>query len=184
MGHDTPRQTREGRLIEAAATATGLSVKKLAANAGISDTRWRHIVKGWQPGPGGGQNPVVAPPLTLARMAFAVGVSPEDLAQTGRTDAAELLARMDESGADSVIPLPASAVGRAYDARVTINGTMEHGADEIDLIYASTSMTSKQKLERIRMVLRLRAEVEAEEAAAREKAPAADDAEAQVEQQN
>ncbi len=171
-------------MIEAAATATGLSVKKLSANAGISDTRWRHIVRGWQPGAGGGQNPVVAPALTLARMAFAVGVSAEDLAKTGRTDAAELLARMDESGADSVIPLPASAGARAYNARVMIDGSMELGADEIDMIYASQSMSPKQKLERIRMVLRLRAEIEAEEAAARKKARTSDDAEGQVEQQS
>lgn len=168
-------------MIEAAATASGLSVKKLSANAGISDTRWRHIVRGWQPGPGGVVNPVNAPPHTLARMAFAVGVSPAELAKTGRTDAADLLARMDASGADSVIPLPAGVGARAFNATVEIGG-VDAGADEIEMVYASRSMNAKQKLQTIRMILKLRAEAEAEDAAARKKAPAGD-AEAQVEQQ-
>lgn len=41
---------------------------------------------------GGGQNlAVTAPPTTLARMAHAVGVTPEQLADAGRDDAAEEL---------------------------------------------------------------------------------------------
>jgi hypothetical protein len=182
MGHDTPRQTREGSLIEAAATASGLSVKKLAANAGISDTRWRHIVRGWQPAQGGGRNEVVAPALTLARMAFAVGVKPEDLAKTGRTDAAELLARFDGRGEDSNIPLPVTAGAQAFLPRLNA-GAADGGADEFEMIEASTSMSPKQKLEAIRLVLRLRMQAEAAEAAARTKAPASD-AGAEVEKQS
>lgn len=182
MAQETPRQPREGRLIEAAATASGLSVKKLSANAGISDTRWRHIVRGWQPGPGGAVNPVTAPAMTLARMAFAVGVPPEELAKTGRTDAADLLERMDASGADSVIPMPATVHARGFNAPVTVGGP-EAGADEIEMVYASRSMSPKQKLQTIRMILRLRAEAEAEEDAARKKAPAPD-AEAPADQQS
>jgi hypothetical protein len=159
MATETPRQTREGSLIEGAANASGLSVKKLAANAGISDTRWRHIVRGHQPAAGGGVAPVVGPAPTLARMAFAVGISAEELARTGRTDAADLLARIEAQRDGSGIPMPLTRIGSA--------------ADEIDMIDASQTMTTRQKLQAIRTVLRLRAELEAEQAAM-QKAPASD----------
>jgi hypothetical protein len=160
MASENPRQTREGSLIEGAANASGLSVKKLAANAGISDTRWRHIVRGWQPAAGGGVAPVVGPAPTLARMAFAVGISAEELARTGRTDAADLLARIEAQGDGSGMPLPSTRASRSQ-------------ADEIDMIDASQTMTTRQKLQAIRTVLRLRAELEAEQAAM-QKAPASD----------
>lgn len=169
MAHETPRQPREGSLIEDAAKASGLSVKKLAANAGISDTRWRHIVRGYQPAPNGTVNPVTAPANTLAKMALAVDVTPEELAKTGRTDAADLLARM-KAGAGAVTTTGA----------VRGVGVMDSGADEIDLIYESISMSAEQKLKAIRQVLHLRAQADAE--AARRKTPAAD-AEASMEPQ-
>jgi hypothetical protein len=158
MAFETPRQTPEGCLIEGAASASGLSVKKLAANAGISDTRWRHIVRGWQPAAGGGMTPVVGPAPTLARMAFAVGVSAGELAETGRTDAAALLARIEAQGEGGAVPSTGGAGPQA---------------DEIDMIYASRTMSAREKLLRIRQILALRAQVEAEQTAM-QKAPASD----------
>jgi hypothetical protein len=160
MAFETPRQTPEGCLIEGAASASGLSVKKLAANAGISDTRWRHIVRGCQPAAGGGMTPVVGPAPTLARMAFAVGVSADELAETGRTDAAALLERIEAQGEGGAVPLPSA-------------GGAGPQADEIDMIYASRTMPAREKLLRIRQVLALRAQVEAEQTAM-QKAPASD----------
>jgi len=162
MGHEVPRQPREGRLIEDAAKASGLSVKKLAANAEISDTRWRHIVRGYQPAPGGGVNPVTAPANTLARMALAVGVSADDLARTGRTDAAELMARLEDRGRhhhDLVLSTPEGPAITIGWKQVNRGG---QELDEIELVYASQTMTAKQKLETIRMILHLRAQVEQE----------------------
>lgn len=190
MAQETPRQTREGSLIEEAVKASGLSVKKLAANAGMSDTRWRHIVTGWQPAPGGARTPVTAPAKTLARMAFAVGVTPEELAKTGRTDAADLLTRiLSDNAWTAGVPYPhtgtAGMTVNALNATVTITagGAQPGDLDEIDMIAASTTMTARQKLERIRLVLALRAQAEAEEAQAREQQEAAaPDAEASLEQ--
>jgi hypothetical protein len=159
MGHDEPRQTREGRLIEDAAKASGLSVKRLAANAGLSDTRWRHIVRGWQPQPGGVKSPVVAPASTLAKMAYEVGVQSEDLARTGRTDAAALLGRLEQGTVSRTAAV--TGAGQVTARAEEIPGD----TDEIALIYASQSMTARQKLDAIRMVMRLRAQAEAEEAA-------------------
>jgi transcriptional regulator with XRE-family HTH domain len=157
MAQEVPRQPREGSLIEEAAKATGLSVKKLSANAGISDTRWRHIVRGRQPAAGGGEVAVTAPAATLARMAHVVGVTAEQLVEAGRADAADLLQRIEAEPAGSPrlarAPLPA-----------------DRGADEIDLIYAS-NMPARRKLELIRRVLQLRAEVELENTRERRSAP-------------
>lgn len=180
MAHETPRQTREGSLIESAARASGRSIRQLAANAGISDTRWRHIVRGWQPAPGGSQSPVNAPASTLARMAHAAGVTPEALAETGRTDAADLLVRMNEDSAGTA--LGGAALNVTFTA--VAGGARGDDPDEIDMIVDST-MSPERKLRAIRQVLLLRAQAQAEQAEARaqarQEAPAAD-AEASVEQ--
>ena len=81
----------EGQLIANAQKRLGLSARKAAAAAGISDSRWRHIINGYQPVGQGQTIPVRAPADTLARMASVVGVTPKELAVAGRADAAEEL---------------------------------------------------------------------------------------------
>lgn len=81
-----PDPRPEGQLIQAA--QRGRSAAALAPLAGISNTRWRHIVNGYQPMGAGQDVAVVAPATTLARMARAVGVTPEQLVEVGREDAA------------------------------------------------------------------------------------------------
>lgn len=85
-----PLQRPEGRLIEQAVLRRNLSVKQLAPLAGISDSRWRQIVKGFLPA-GGGRVPVVATARRLALMARAAGVSAQQLRDVGREDAADIL---------------------------------------------------------------------------------------------
>jgi hypothetical protein len=91
MGPETPRQTPEGRLIEEAVKASGRSVRQLAAKAGLSDTRWRQIMRGHQPGHEGKLIPVRAPTATLARMAYVLGITPGALIDVGREDVAVLM---------------------------------------------------------------------------------------------
>lgn len=155
MGHTTPGQTPEGRLIEKAATYSGQSARALAANAGMSDTRWRQVIRGWQQGPGGTQVEARASAVTLARMALAVGVKAQELAEAGREDAAQQLQRIE-----------AELQSGSSGSRSPAAGSADSIADEIDLIYAS-KMSARRRLELIRKVLRLRAEAEAEEAAER-----------------
>lgn len=89
---EVPQQQPEGLLIAEALRRSGMSARSAASAAGISDTRWRHIVSGYQPAGQGNYIPVSAPAETLARMAQAVGVTPDQLADAGRGDAAgELL---------------------------------------------------------------------------------------------
>lgn len=92
----------EGVALERARQRSGLSQNEAGRRAGISGTRWRQIVAGWQSS-GGGQIPVTAPARTVAKMAWAVGLTPEELGAVGRADAAEelreLLAEHPELGA-------------------------------------------------------------------------------------
>lgn len=80
----------EGLLLAESLRRSGLSQRKAAALAGITEGRWRQIVTGFQ-GVGGVRAPVTGPADTLARMALAVGVDADDLANAGRPDAADVL---------------------------------------------------------------------------------------------
>lgn len=85
-------ETPEGKLIGEATRAARKSVRKVADEAGISEGRWRQIVKGYQSVSAGTVVPVKAPAGTLAKMAQVVGVTPEQLIKAGRADAAQALA--------------------------------------------------------------------------------------------
>ncbi|GLY78283.1 hypothetical protein Airi01_065500 [Actinoallomurus iriomotensis] len=91
---ERPPQRPEGELIERAQKLSGLSQRKAAPRAGISENRWRNIVSGYQTVSAGVYAPVTGPPDTVARMARAVGVTAEQLDQAGREDAAEELRRL------------------------------------------------------------------------------------------
>jgi hypothetical protein len=85
-----PEPPPEGVLISAALENSGISKREAARRAGISEGRWRQIVTGSQ-SLGGGSYGIVrgAPAKTVARMALAVGVAPEDMAGEGqRSDVA------------------------------------------------------------------------------------------------
>lgn len=88
---DKPAQPAEGAAIQRALQRTRLSAREAAGRAGISEGRWRQIVNGYQSA-GGQRIPVTAPAVTLAHMARAVDLKPEDLAEAGRDDAADVLA--------------------------------------------------------------------------------------------
>jgi len=79
----------EGRLIRLARRARGLSAEEAARRTKIKlgKSRWYHIEAGYE----SKDKPVIAPPETLAHMAYVVGVTPEQLAGVGRQDAAEVL---------------------------------------------------------------------------------------------
>lgn len=88
---ERPEQPDEGRLIGLAQKRSSLSARKAAAEAGLSEGRWRQIVSGYQTVSAGVYAPVRGPAETLARMAQVVSVTPEQLEQVGRPDAASEL---------------------------------------------------------------------------------------------
>lgn len=99
----TPPQLPEGALIASAQAqhSPRLSNRKAAGLAGMSEGRWRHIVAGYQTVSAGVHVPVVPPAETLARMAHAVGVTPAQLRDVGRADAAVAYERLRGAGDDA-----------------------------------------------------------------------------------
>jgi hypothetical protein len=93
---DKPEQPAEGAAIQRAMIRERLSARQAAPLAGMSEGRWRQIVSGYQ-SVGGQHLPVKAPAATLARMAQAVKLTPEDLIDAGRRDAAEVLRDLNSS---------------------------------------------------------------------------------------
>jgi len=91
MPGQRPDPTPEGKLIRRAMQRKGVNAPDVAPLAGISTGRWRHIVNGAQPLGRGQYHRVVAPADTLAKMAMAVDLTPEQLQQAGRGDAAAVL---------------------------------------------------------------------------------------------
>lgn len=86
-----PKQRPEGRVIQDALRIKGLSARQAAKEAHISEARWRQIVNGYAPAGAGQTVEVVGPDPTLARMARVAGVTPQQLQDAGRPDAAETL---------------------------------------------------------------------------------------------
>lgn len=162
MSDHQPMQQQEGAVLQAALKADGRSVRQVAPLAGMSEARWRQIVKGSMTA-NGQTVEVIAPPHTLARMAYALNLAPEQLAQAGRQDAADMLENLqnDAQRGTSVVPLP-------------VTGAAGPDADEIELIVAS-NMSARQKLELIRQVLLLRAEAEQDETHADRRTPVPSD---------
>lgn len=80
-----------GALITSSMRAAQLSAREAARRAGISEGRWRQITGGYQVVSAGVYAPVHGPAATLARMAAVVGVTPAQLRQAGRADAARAL---------------------------------------------------------------------------------------------
>lgn len=70
-------------IIQARRTKLGLSLRRAAALAGISEARWRQLENGSRDIRGIWVEEE-APDRTLARMAYAVGALPEELTQKGR----------------------------------------------------------------------------------------------------
>lgn len=108
MSSTSEQQRPEGRLIAQAITARGLSVRKAAKGTGITDTRLRHIINGYAPVGRGQRVEVVAPADTLARIAHSLDITPEQLREAGRDDAAAVLAELERLH-------PAPSAGIVYD---------------------------------------------------------------------
>lgn len=159
MTRDLPEQRPEGKLIQDALKASGRSIRQVAPLADISEARWRQLVQGWMPTGPKETKAQKAPAATLARMAQAAGVTAQQLTDAGRQDAAEILERMPTG------PQPATVRGKVHMPAVRVVATASSAStvnDEIEMIYQSKTMTAQQKLDAIRMVLQLRAQVEAE----------------------
>jgi hypothetical protein len=81
-----------GAVLTKALADAQLSAREASRRAGISEGRWRQIASGYQVVSSGVYAPVHGPAETLAKMAAVAGVTPAQLTDAGRPDAAEALA--------------------------------------------------------------------------------------------
>lgn len=110
-----PAQPLEAKLIERLRTSVRprLSIRAAAKDAGISDSRWHQIIKGYRQETHDLRVPVRAPADTLARMARTVRATPDQLREAGREDAAIELEELLLAGSvKSLIPAADSAPER------------------------------------------------------------------------
>jgi len=91
---DRPDPPAWGVLLAAALREARMSAREAARRAGISEGRWRQIAGGYQVVSPGVYAQVRGPAATLARMAKAAGVTPEQLTAAGRDDAARAMLRV------------------------------------------------------------------------------------------
>lgn len=92
-------QRPEGKLLADALRRSGRSARRAAGDMGLSDTRLRHIINGYQPVGRGQVIEVVGPAETVAKAAEVLGVTPGDLEKAGRADAAKFLRDAREASA-------------------------------------------------------------------------------------
>ena len=83
--------------------APRISMAEAARRSGISPTRWRQIENGFRPFRGV-RYPETGPAQTIAKMALAVDVTPAQLREAGRGDAAaELEAMIEDLGNSGIL---------------------------------------------------------------------------------
>ncbi|MFT4086155.1 MAG: helix-turn-helix transcriptional regulator [Gordonia sp. (in: high G+C Gram-positive bacteria)] len=111
---DDPEVPAEAQLIRRARTRISpkLSIRAAAASVGLSEARWRQIESGYQTVRAGERSIVIAPAPTLAAMAHALNITPAQLRDAGREDAADALASL--PAADDELAL---AAGRVREGR-------------------------------------------------------------------
>lgn len=84
-----------GQLLEEGRAALRLSGREAARRAGISESRWRQVIAGTQPGPNGTRIAANPRPRTVLAMAIAVDVDGrEALARAGFTQTADEVAAL------------------------------------------------------------------------------------------
>lgn len=90
-----PLALPEGVILEEARQLSGLTQRKAAHLAGMSDARWRQVVNGWRVDwpDKHAYVPIKGKPPTIARMAIAVGLGPNAFAQCRPDVSAELIRR-------------------------------------------------------------------------------------------
>lgn len=112
---ERPEQRPEGRLIATALKRSRLSGRTAAHLAGLSEGHWRAIVSGSRSVGKATWVAVRGPAETVARMAKVVGVTPEQLEEAGRGDAAEELR---ELVADALAQPPADESAEVLADRI------------------------------------------------------------------
>lgn len=79
-----------------------LSIREAARRAGISESRWRQVEKGYASVGAGQFKPAIASDLTLSAMAIAIGLDGNDLRGVDRDRAAQIIDAQQEAATAQV----------------------------------------------------------------------------------
>lgn len=105
-----------------------ISTEEAARASDISPERWQQIEKGYRSGGRGRRKPVTAPAHTLARMARALEITPDQLEQDGnRADAAKML--RDDLGQDRSYQQRLAAAHLDADKRAMVERLLNDPAE-------------------------------------------------------
>lgn len=84
-------QRPEGALIQAAMLRKGVKAPWVAERTELSANWIRHVINGYEPQGQGRRNPIIGPADTIARIARVLDITPAQLTEVGREDAADAL---------------------------------------------------------------------------------------------
>lgn len=153
---ERPPAPPEAALIRLARQAANIRMAKAAKEAGVSLARWSHIENAYETRQGTAR-PVKAKADTLARMARAIGLSPERLESEGqRPDAAEILREMLRPAAGPAPPSFPEPPTAAEEARERFPGDQVSQA-----IWRLPNTTEAERWEMIATLERKRREIHA-----------------------
>jgi hypothetical protein len=124
-----------------------ISGREAARRSGISEGRWRHIVRGSQ-ARAGGDVPVTAPATTIVSMALAVEVDPAEALKAAGFDASEedIAAMVQRRRRPKLIERPVEVVG---------TGSL---ADEIERIRNLRGVSPEDKIRMVKVLVDLHEE--------------------------
>lgn len=128
-----------GQLLEDARARvgdTGISIREAARRSGITEARWRQVVRGRQPGRGGAVLPANPKPATVVAMALGVDTDP----------AAALAA----AGLDADLATVTRLVAAHHRATETAEPMDDQLAAEVERIAAMDGVSMENRLRMIR----------------------------------
>jgi transcriptional regulator with XRE-family HTH domain len=136
------------------AAVPALSRRQAAARAGISPSQWSDVERGSKRAGLGVVIPVLATAETLAKMAAAIGVGPDELTEAGRDDAADQLrfvTRQQMLGERlAAVPGLGFLAGHQRPEAATLGELLPIVGSGLDAIDASTlSMRTKNEITRL-----------------------------------
>lgn len=116
---------------DAIAEQPGLSIRKTADKAGLSEARVRQIINGYTSAGRGQYVEVFAPAETIANLMDAVKVPADEVAAAGREDAAELLRQRQDPETVSVDEQDERVIKMKRPAGMTVE-EWKRKADELE----------------------------------------------------
>lgn len=164
MADELPRPTPEGKLIRQVRSLSipKLSIPAAAARIGLSAEQWGYIERGYYPARGGNPaRPFSAPAATVAKMAHALRITPEQLDTEGqRPDAADDLREILRAQSRDGIPDLSATADEAGSLDALVEGVARHFAQDaiVQALLGQPNKAAATRLAEVFELLSFRAE--------------------------